>query len=113
MSFAQAKARMRRIVHDTMRIAATYQDACMLQPVGLRVRFHTKRIMPFGDMGDGYAEVIENNDRVVFDLEELATLGVTPMKGAIVVLTDDNIVCRLTTKDEKTGPIEEIWAVAR
>ena len=113
MSFAQAKARMRRVVHDTMRVAATYKDAQMLVPVDLRVRFHTKRLTPFGDIGDGYAEVIENTDRVVFDTEELAALSLTPAKGAIVTLTDDGIVLRLTTKDPTTGPVEEIWAVAR
>ena len=113
MSFAQAKARMRRVVHDTMRVAATYQDVNMLEAVGLRVRFHTRRVSPLGDLGGGYAEVIENTDRVVFDTEELATLGLCPQKGAIVVLTDTNIVMRLTTRDETTGPIEEIWAVAR
>lgn len=113
MSFAQAKARMRRIVHNTMRVEATYQDACMLEAVGLRVRFHTKRLSPFGDIGEGYAEVIENADRVVFDTEELTMLGIVPSKGGIVVLKDDGFVLRLATKDEKTGPIEEIWTVVR
>lgn len=113
MSFAQAKARMRRVVHDTMGVAATYQDACMLAPLDLRVRFHTKRLSPLGDIGEGYAEVIENTDRIVFDAEQLAALGLVPSKGGIVVLKDDGLVVRLATKDEKTGPIEEIWTVVR
>lgn len=113
MSFAEAKARMRRVVHDTMRVDATYQDATMLAPVGLRVRFHTRRVSAFGGMGDGYAEVVENADRIVFDKDELASLGICPVKGAIVSLTTDAICVRLATRDEDTGPVEEIWAVTR
>ena len=113
MSFAQAKARMRRVVHDTMAVDATYQDATMVAAVGLRVRFHTRRVSAIGGMGDGYTEVIENAERIVFDAEELAAAGVTPIKGGIVTLTDDGFALRLVTLDEATGPIEQIWTAVR
>lgn len=113
MSFAQAKARMRRIVHDTMAVDATYQDATMIAAVGLRVRFHTRRVSAIGGMGDGYAEVVENAERIVFDADELAALGVTLVKGGLVTLTDDGYVLRLVTLDEATGPVEQIWTAVR
>jgi hypothetical protein len=113
MSFAQAKARMRRVVHDTMAVDATYLDATMVAAVGLRVRFHTRRVSAIGGMGDGYAEVIENAERIVFDVEELTAAGVTPIKGGIVTLTDDGFCLRLVTLDEATGPVEQIWTAVR
>lgn len=113
MSFAQLKQELRRAVHDGFAVAATYQDSSMLNPVSLRARWHTRGARPFGDLGDGYAEVIENVDRVVFDTEELATKKITPCKGAAVSFLDYGICVKLNTRDDKTGPVVEAWTVTR
>ncbi len=113
MSFAQLKQELRRAVHDGFAVSATYQDASMLTPASLRARWHTKGGRPFGDLGDGYAEIIENVDRVVFDTEELVTKGITPCKGAVVSFPDYGICVKLSTRDDKTGPIVEAWTVTR
>ncbi len=85
----------------------------MPEAVSLSVRFHTRRLAPFGDIGDGFAQVIENSDRLVFDTEELTTKGIVPTRGATVVFPEFGITATLDTRDPTTGPIEEIWTFSR
>lgn len=111
--FAQLKRQLRRVVHDKMAVDATYQTPSMFAAVSLSVRFHTRRAAPFGDIGDGFAQVIENTDRIVFDTEELAVKGIKPCRGAQVRLIEYGICVTLETRDPTTGPIEEIWMFSR
>jgi hypothetical protein len=114
MSFAQLKREVRRAVHDAFAVDATYQDASMLYPVQLRVRYHSRVANPFGDLeGAGYAEIIENAERVVFDLEELAAKAITPCKGAKITLVEYGFCATLNTRDTKTGPVNEAWTITR
>lgn len=114
MSFAQLKQELRRAVHDGFAVDATYQDSSMLAPVSLRVRWHTKGARPFGDIGgEGYAEVIENEDRVVFDVDDLAAKGICPSRGALVSFAVYGICVKLNMRDDKTGPVSEAWTVTR
>jgi hypothetical protein len=114
MTFAQIKRDLRRLVHDTFAVSATYQDASMLHPVDLRVRLHTRRASPFGDMeGAGFAEVIENVDRVVFDKDELSAKGLTPCPKGVVSFPDYGMCVRLDVREPSDGPIREAWRVVR
>ncbi len=113
MSFAEIKAAARRAVHDAFAIAATYQDAVVTTPVDLLVRYHTRMVRPFGDDGSGYAEVIENIDRVVFDTEALAALGITPIRTGVVTFPDYGITVKLDVRDPTSGPIAQAWTVVR
>lgn len=113
-SFAQVKRDARRAVHDTFAVSAEYRDDSMVDPVPLRVRFHTQRVSPFGDLnGQGFADVIENADRVVFDLEALAALPVVPCRGGVLVFPDYGLTLVLDQREAVSGPINETWTVTR
>lgn len=114
MSFAQLKRDLRRAVHDGFAVDATYQDSTMLEPVSLRARWHTKGARPFGDLGgEGFAEIIENEDRVVFDVDDLTVKGICPVRGAVVSFADYGICVKLNMRGDKTGPVSEEWTVTR
>ncbi len=113
-TFAQLKQEMRAVVHATFAVDALYSTDDMLAPAPLSVRFHTKKINPFGDLGgDGYAVVIENADRAIFDVAELATNAITPEAGATIDFTEYGLTFTLGVRDPTTGPGEEIWTIVR
>jgi hypothetical protein len=114
-SFAQLKLDARRAVRDTFAVEATYQDDTMIEPVSLRVRYHTRRTAPFADLeGQGFTEVVENIDRVIFDAEALAALPVVPCRGAVVSFPDYAGVCvYLDARAPYDGPVTEAWTVTR
>jgi hypothetical protein len=114
--FASWKAEARRAAHDTFAVAATYQDASLPEPVALRVRWHNKVANVTGN-GD-YATMIETAERIVFDRDELAEKGVSPVRGGVVTLTayargDVSPAVWLDTREPYDGQINETWNVAR
>lgn len=112
--FAQLKQEMRAVVHATFAVDALYATADMLDTVSLSVRFHTKKVNPFGDLdGGGYALVIENADRAIFDVAELEAKGITPVAGAAISFTEYCLDFTLGVRDMKTGPGEQIWTIVR
>jgi hypothetical protein len=114
--WADIKAQARRTVHETFSREATYVGPCSTDdPVALRVRWHPagSRV---GELGsDGYAVMMVTEDRVVFDLEQIATLGVTPERLAVVTITDETpqIVLTLDSQFETSGPVADVWRVTR
>jgi hypothetical protein len=107
---------MRQVVHSTFAVDAVYaapgEDAA--PPVSLSVRFHTKRLNPFGDIGgEGYAVVIENADRAIFDIDELTAKAVTPEIGGAINFTEYGLVFTLGVRDPNAGPAEQIWTLVR
>lgn len=113
--FAALKAQVRQTVHDTLSIAADYSDD-NTSPVELRVRFHTK-INRFGDMLDqGWAEVVEGVNRLIFNKPELDQNSVTLRRGGKVTFTDphfEGIVLVLHVQEPDSGPIDAIWQVSQ
>lgn len=123
-NWASLKASTRRAVHDTFKVNALYQDAFMSQPLAVSVRWHNKIGVVGQDTNDGYAEVIEGVDRLIFNREELQRLAhvtdnnqpLYPTKGGKVKLTDplfNGAVLVLDTKEPTTGPVDEVWNVTR
>lgn len=115
---AAAKTRVRRQLHTTFGLAAQYRSQGSGDPVDLRVRWHS-RVTPRGDHGDlleqGYPDVIESVDQVIFDRAELETAGVTPARNDTVTITATEFgttVLRLENHLPSLGPIEEIWRVS-
>lgn len=112
--FAQLKRELRQVVHATFAVDAMYVDSSMLEPVSLSVRFHTKKVNPFGDLGgEGYAVVIENADRAIFDTAELAAKEVCPCPGATIEFTEYEMCFTLGARDPTTGPAEQVWTIVR
>lgn len=109
-SFADAKKLVRRTVHKTFAVPALYQADSVSTPVACKARWHSK-IEKTGDLdNEGWAQVIEGIDRVIFDVDEATTLGVS--RGGKIIFPDlGNIAFELDTQEDPDGPIEEIWLV--
>lgn len=114
--FAKTKALVRQTVHKTFGVPALYMDSTKQQPVAVRVRWHS-RIERTGDLDNqGYAEVIQGIDRIVF-LSSEARLNGVKKNGTVKILNPlepgvDEPTFSLSTRDPNTGPVEEIWNVA-
>lgn len=122
--WSSIKASTRRAVHDTFKVRALYQDRTMPQPVSVSIRWHNKIGIIGQETNQGYAEVIEGVDRIIFNREELAKtlystgtgLPVTPIKGGTVTLLDDyynRAVLCLDSREPIVGPVDEVWNVVR
>lgn len=115
-NFANLKARVRKVVHDTLSVSALYEDSTLNFPVPIKARLHTKVIVQ-GDMDyAGYAEVIEGIERVVFAVSDANRLGVK--RGGIISFPDYATVTGvpsflLDSREPNTGPFEEVWRVTR
>ena len=110
--FAALRLQARRTVHDTFAGPATYQDSSMDEAVALRVRWHNKRAT-LGDIeSQGYAQVVDSVDRLVFDQDELTTKDVT-LRHRGVVTMDDGAVYSLDVQDPSNGPISVSWTAVR
>lgn len=71
-----------------------------------------------GDLaGQGYAGIIEGVTHVVFNREELQTLGVTPLRGDGLAFANffgagQVLTVQLDARTPYDGPIDEKWTVA-
>lgn len=114
--FAALKAVVRKTVHSTLAIDATYKDDSLPQPRALRIRWHNK-MSQHGDLGtDGYSTYIDSVNRVIFDRDELVALGIVIDRGGLLTVTTpgyDNAKLFIDSRDELAGPTEEIWLVAK
>lgn len=111
--FAAAKARARRIVHDTLALEAEYWDQRLAAPVKLRVRWHYKQA-PVGDLeNQGYPVYLELVQKVIFDKDELALKGVKIARGGRVRITAEGFdgYLSIDSQDVEAGPVEEAWRV--
>lgn len=115
-SLAAIKAKARKAVHAAFSYAATYHDASLDAAVDVKVRWHNRLVL----MGDydqsGYANVIDGIERIIFDRDELAKLGITPIRGGEVIITDEGMnqtTLFLDSREKYVGPLEEKWMVAR
>jgi hypothetical protein len=77
MSWADIKASMKRDVHTTFKLSAVYRAAGSETDVAIAARLHTSQAI-IGDLDrEGFAQVVQDINRVVFDMAELDTLGIT------------------------------------
>lgn len=114
--WADIKRVTRKAVHTAFRREALYAaPGSEEDPVAVGVRWHAAGARLGGYGSEGYAEIVTETDRIVFDREELATLGITPERGAVVTITDEDpqISFSLDTRPDRDGPIAEVWLVTR
>lgn len=110
-NFAQCKAMARRVVQDTLGVPATYQDDSLIVPVPIRARFRN-RMKRQGELNDeGYAEVIEGIEQIILIPEDFP--DVVFKRGGVVRIPDLRLELVLDTREPVTGPLTEIWHVAR
>lgn len=112
---AQIKHDARRALHDAMKVEATYVPPGGGAATALGVRWHNK-INRVGDLDNqGWAEIIEGIDRIIFDREELAAKSLTLAEGGVVTLEllMGGFSFVLGAQEPDDGPIERIWIVTR
>lgn len=114
--FAALKKQLRRDVHAHLGVQAFYQDDSMDAPLEIRVRWHNKQQLT-GDLeGEGWAQMIEGIDRLIFMAADARAMGIK-RTGQIHIPDLDNedqeARFELDAKEKTTGPIEEVWKVTR
>ena len=110
-NFAECKANARRVVQDTLGVAASYQDDSLIVPVPIRARFRN-RIKLQGELNDeGYAEVMEGIEQIVLIPSDYPTL--TFKRGGRVSIPEYRLDLILDSREPVTGPLTEIWHVVR
>ena len=120
--FAKVKARVRKVVHDTLSVSAHYSDDVVTNAVCIRARWHSKLELQ-GDLNyQGYAEVLEGIDRIIFNITDARHLNIK--RGGLITFTaysqqlpDGGYSAAptflLDSKEPTSGPHEEIWRVTR
>lgn len=120
--FAKIKAKVRKVVHNTLSVSAQYSDDFITDPVCINARWHSKLELQ-GDLNyQGYAEVLEGIDRIIFYIVDARELNIK--RGGLVTFTayaqklDDGNYSSppsflLDSKEPVAGPHEEIWRVTR
>lgn len=114
---AALKARARKALHGAFSYEARYKDDTLNAAVPVKARWHN-RIVLLGDYQDGgYANIIDGIERVIFDRDELAKAGITPIETGTVTILDHNLdvmaVLTLDSREPYVGPVEEKWQVKR
>jgi hypothetical protein len=114
--FATLLASTRQTVHNTFGCDGSYTDTVTTVPVGLRVRWHPVKAM-FGDLDNqGYANVLDQVNTVIFDKNELALKGIVLRAAGTVVMSDplfNGAALSLSSKMPDDGPTEEVWMVVK
>lgn len=126
---SKVKTQVRRIVHQTFGVPAFYKDSSLSAPVPVTARWHSK-IDRFGDLDQqGYAELIQGIDRVIFSAHDARRINV--QRGGIIMfpslgaglgvalgapLDGEGIAPPgfiLQDREPPNGPYEEVWNVTR
>ena len=105
---------MKRAVHAGLSFPAYYSDDTLPQPVAVTVRWRPKGVITGNMGGTGYAEVYETADMLVFNVEELGPLGLTPIRTGLVTIPGlTNAVFQLDSNLPSESPIDRLWTVTR
>jgi hypothetical protein len=107
--FASEVAHARRVVHDTLGLPATYQDASMDTPEPVRVRWHNKLKLQGDLLEIGYAQVLEGIDRII--LVPSDTPDILFKQGGVVFITPYALGFTLDHMEPESGPLEQVWRV--
>lgn len=113
--FASLKAQVRQTVHETLGVLAFYQDSSLSTPVEISARWHNKLTLAGDFENNGYAEVLQGIDRVIFMAADSQRIGVK--RGGTITfpsLGGDGIskaTFVLHTRQPNCGPIEDVWHV--
>ncbi len=109
--YRETKMQMRQSVHDALAVAATYLDVTMTEAADITVRWH-ERGQIVGDLGgQGFAQITDNYNVLIFDRVALAEAGVVLRRGGVVTLTEEGLAFQLDTARQIDGPVEVLWNV--
>jgi hypothetical protein len=123
--FAQVKIDMRRAVHTSLAVAVVYTapDGTVTQATtdddgnvlpGFTCRYHNKVNVSLGNLENtGYPTTLEGVDKLVFSTDEIAALGVTPVRNGTVFFPDYGMTFSLDNQAPSDGPINVYWNVTR
>lgn len=79
----------------------------------LTARFHTKVKVDPDPLGGGYAQIIDTNTRVIFNMDELTANNINPRTGDLIYFPDYGFRVRLDIMDANNGPITQKWTVTK
>lgn len=104
---------MRKVVHEALSVSALYSDSVVTN-IPITVRWHSK-ISVHGDLeNQGYAQILEGVDRLLFYDAELAAATLELQRGGqIVIAAYQNATFELDVRQPTDGPVNVIWSVAR
>lgn len=107
MGWQDIKAQARSVVHATFCVPATYYPPGSDDGVAVTVRRHTVTAVG-GDLDrEGYAEQIEDVNRIVFDTQQA-----TPEYKGKLVLTNGDLLY-LEVAERQDGSRYQVWNVTR
>lgn len=113
---AEIKAKARKAVHAAFSYSASYFDDTLNAAVHVDVRWHNRIVMQGDYDQSGYAQIIDGIERIIFDRDQLGTLGIAPRRGGKVTITEPQMpvtVLILDVREKHVGPLEEKWIVVR
>lgn len=113
-NFAALKLMTRQTVHNVLAVSAFYRATPGSTEIACTARHHTKGQI-VGDLdASGYATMIENINRIVFNVPEVTSLALDLRQGGVVRFPDYGLSFRLDTRDDPaSGPVETIWNVVK
>lgn len=112
-NFANARKTVRRVVHNTFAASALYAANSVSTPtIPCKARWHSK-IDRVGNLdNEGWAQVIEGIDRIIFNVDQARSINVA-RNGKIAFPDLPGFEFILDTKEDADGPEEETWLVSR
>lgn len=118
MPLSEIKATARAALHGAMAEPASYSFGGITYPtndqieagLSLTVRWHNKmRIQGERDSSD--VGILEGINRLVFNTDELAALGLTLTRLGVVDVPGYDKSFRLDHHEEPDGPLNDYWSV--
>jgi hypothetical protein len=121
MSIVELKAQARQALHNALAAPASYTEPGVggetyptveQQEAGLSLtaRWHTKmRIQGERDSSD--VGILEGVNRLVFNTDELAALGIELERLGEVIITGYDKTFRLDYHEDSDGPLNDYWSV--
>lgn len=123
MSLVDIKTAARSALHQAMGVSGVYtspedvvtpSDAQATAGLVLRVRWHNKLERNGAIEGAFNAEIIEGINRLVFQSDNLAALGLElEQDGVVVIAGYNNARFQLDTEEPSDGPLNVYWNVSR
>lgn len=119
MSLSEIKAQARAALHGAMAEPASYSfgggdpvpsPEQLEAGLSLTVRWHTKmRIV--GERNSTDTGLIEGVNRLIFNTDELAALGLTLERKGVVTIPGYAKQLRLDSHEDSDGPLNDYWGV--
>ena len=115
---SEIKAQARAALHGAMAESASYSyqgntyptDEQSAAGLSLTVRWHHKMKI-VGERTSDDSGILEGVNRLVFNTDNLAELGFTPERLAVVTVPGYGKSFRLDYHEEPDGPLNDYWSV--